>query len=456
MEKRTEIIIRYTVYGLLIGLVFPLTSLFIASLSNDVSFSMQGYTQLHSLSPGQYLLDLIPLLTTFAGIMASVLVIRQRAKLYQQISESRQRSENILAFTQKLINNELDAELKLSEENDPLGRAMIDLRNNLNQNTSDQLARKKDDDQRNWVSEGLAKFGDILRGTFENMEEFSFNIISNLVKYMSSNQGGFFLIEQEADGNVFFDLKASYAYDRKKFADKRIEWGEGLIGTCALEKQSIYMTNIPDGYLEITSGLGMANPDHLLIVPLLVQDRVLGIIELASFKSFENFEIRFLESVAENTAITLSSLRSSIRTSGLLKESREQAEALAHQEEKMRLNMEELKQTQEEAARQAEKFISFTNSVNHTLIRSEYDPSGTLIYANTRFLKKLGYTSNSEVEGEHISKFIDDKDNEWFNPLWERIAGGGPHYEGYMKLKNKHGQDIWTMATYTSVMSTVN
>ena len=340
MEKRTEIIIRYTVYGLLIGLVFPLTSLFIASFSNDVSFSLQGYSLLHSLSPGQYLLDLIPLLTTFAGIMASVMVIRHRANLYQQITESRQRSENILAFTQKLINNELDAELKLGEENDPLGRAMIDLRNNLNQNTSDQLARKKDDDQRNWVSEGLAKFGDILRGTFENMEEFSFNIISNLVKYMGSNQGGFFLLEQEGDGNVFFDLKASYAYDRKKFADKRIEWGEGLIGTCALEKQSIYMTNIPDGYLEITSGLGMANPDHLLIVPLLVQDRVLGIIELASFKSFEDFEIRFIESVAENTAITLSSLRSSIRTSGLLKESREQAEALAHQEEKMRLNME--------------------------------------------------------------------------------------------------------------------
>ena len=456
MEKQTEIIIRYTVYGLLIGLFFPVASLLIHTLGKDVSFSLYGYARIHSISPGQYILDLIPVLTTLAGLFTGIQAVRNRAKLYQQVNENRHRSEKILSFTEKLIDNELDADLDLQDETDPLVRALINLRNNLKKNTQEQLSRKREDDQRNWVAEGLAKFGDILRGTFGDMEEFSYNIISSLVKYLNANQGGFFLLEQEAKENRYFDLKASYAYNRKKFADKRIEWGEGLIGTCALEKQSIYMTHVPDGYLEITSGLGLANPTHLLIVPLLVQDEVLGIIELASFNKIEDFEIRFVESVAENTAITLSSLRSNIRTSDLLKESRKQAETMAHQEDKMRQNMDELRQTQEEAARQAEKFISFTNSVNHTLIRAEYDPGGILIYANTKFLKKLGYISNAEVEGQHISKFIDNKDMEWFNPLWERLAKGGKHFEGYMKHINKAGQDIWTMATYTSVRKDEN
>ena len=308
-----------------------------------------------------------------------------------------------------------------------------------------------EDDQRNWVSEGLAKFGDILRIPFEKMEDFAYNIISYLVKYMDVNQGGFFLVEQENGQEKYFDLKASYAYDRRKFADKKIQWGEGIIGTCAMERQSVYMTDLPERYLEITSGIGQSPPDHLLIVPLLVQDEVLGIIELASFNPIPDFEIGFVESIAESTSITLSSLRGNIRTASLLKESQNQAEALAMQEEKMRQGMEQLKQTQEQAAKQAEKFISFTNSVNHTLIRAEYQTDGTLIYANTKFLHKLGYFSNAEVEGRHISKFLDAKDREWFDPIWDRLAEGGKHYEGYMKHVTKTGQDLWTMATYTCV-----
>jgi PAS domain S-box-containing protein len=113
--------------------------------------------------------------------------------------------------------------------------------------------------------------------------------------------------------------------------------------------------------------------------------------------------------------------------------------------------MEELQATQEEAARQAEKFISFTNSVNHTLIRAEYDTDGTLLYANTKFLQKLGYTSNSEVEGQHISIFINEKDKDWFFEIWDTLSKGGRHFEGDMKHVTKQGKDLWTMATYTCV-----
>jgi PAS domain S-box-containing protein len=113
--------------------------------------------------------------------------------------------------------------------------------------------------------------------------------------------------------------------------------------------------------------------------------------------------------------------------------------------------MEELKATQEEAARQAEKFMRLENTVNHTMIRAEYNISGTLIYANTNFLKKLEYTSNSQVEGKPISMFISKKEEEWFNQIWQDLSNGGRHFEGYMKHITKSGKDLWTLATYTCI-----
>jgi PAS domain S-box-containing protein len=242
---------------------------------------------------------------------------------------------------------------------------------------------------------------------------------------------------------------ACHAYDRKKFPGKRINWGDGLIGAAAIEKKGYYTDKISDGYLSITSGLGKANPRYLLIEPLVWNDQVFGIIEIASFKRMEEYQIQFVQRVAENIATTINSMESKLRTEQLLIETRAQADKLVIQEEQVRQNMEALKLVQEEGARQAEIFISFTNTVNHTLMRADYNTDGTLIYANTRFLKKLGYSGNREVDGKHISMFINEKDRAWFNTLWEQLSKGGRHFEGYMKHETKLGQDLWTMATYT-------
>jgi len=85
------------------------------------------------------------------------------------------------------------------------------------------------------------------------------------------------------------------------------------------------------------------------------------------------------------------------------------------------------------------------------LIRAEYSTEGILLYANTRFLNKLGYSSNNEIEGQHISMFIHPKDQEWFNEIWHTLARGGKHFEGDMKHITKQGKDFWSMATYTCV-----
>jgi GAF domain-containing protein len=162
---------------------------------------------------------------------------------------------------------------------------------------------------------------------------------------------------------------ATYAYGRKKFKQKVVRFGEGLVGTCAIEGQSIYLTNIPDGYIEIESYLGHANPKSLLVVPLKLENKIFGIIEIASFNEFKAHEIKFIEDLAGTIASTIATSRINQKTSELLEKSKEQSEAMLAQEEEMRQNLEELQSTQEEAHRREKILHEELESARHELER---------------------------------------------------------------------------------------
>lgn len=254
-------------------------------------------------------------------------------------------------FANRIGQGELDHNFELLGTDDVLGKSLIEMRNSLIKADEEEAKRKIEDEKRRWANEGLAKFADILRQNNDNLEKLATEIIINLVDYLQANQGGVFILNDEDKNNIHFDLLSAYAYDRRKFMNKQIELGEGLVGNCGIEKKTIFMTDIPHDYLEITSGLGGANPNSLLIVPLKIEENVLGVIEIASFKVFQDFEITFVEKLAESIASTISSVRINIRTSELLERSQQQAEEMAAQEEEMRQNMEELQSTQEEMKR---------------------------------------------------------------------------------------------------------
>ncbi len=432
--------------GLLVAvIVFTLAF----SLHHEV-FLFDRFFQLHREHPLLILIDLFPLM----GLLLGYLVANRHVKQASRISELHSREQEKNAFIRSAIENLTAGNLNATMTREDIDREIVhsleSLQSRLKENREANKKSREEDQQRNWTSHGLAEFGDLLRAHSSDREKLSYAVISGLVRYLGINQGGFFVISGTQDDR-WLEMIACHAYDRKKFPDQKVKWGEGLIGAVAIEKKSYYTDKIPDGYLTITSGLGRANPTHLLIVPLVLNDEVFGLFELASFKPFENYQVQFVERVAENTATTLNILYSNLRTEQLLKETQEQASLLSAQEEKVRENIEALKKTQAEAALQSEQFISFTNTVNHTLVRAEYDTNGVLLYANTRFLRKLGYSGNREVEGKHISMFIHAADQEWFNETWNKLASGGVHFEGYMRHVTKLGQDLWTMATYTCV-----
>lgn len=261
-----------------------------------------------------------------------------------RLSANLQQASN---FTQSIGEGKFDFDFKPASENDVLGNSLVQMR--------DKLKSIADTDRkRNWVTEGLAKFADIMRRN-ENYEELSNTVIAELVRYTKANQGGMFILNKDNENDPHLQLTACYAFERRKYMQKRVKLGEGLVGQCVLEGRSIYLIDIPQNYVTITSGLGSANPSCLLVVPLKVNDVIEGVIELASFKKFDKHEIEFVEKVGEIIASTVSNARINDRTRKLLEESQQQSEEMRAQEEEMRQNMEEMQATQEQMQRQTEE-----------------------------------------------------------------------------------------------------
>ena len=443
-------IIRYGAIGLGAGSIILLLCTLLLFTTHDLAFSFTFLRTLHRDTPLLFLADLLPLLGIMAGVLSANYRFRQLKRLRDHIGDEREKNQEIRRFTHALIAGDLNTSFAHKGSDEALSTSLNKLKDTLVRNRELERQRRLEEKKRNWGSEGLAEFGDLLRKHSRDHDSLANELLPALVRYLNANQGSMFLRRDDENG-AYLEMIACYAYDRRKFPDKRIRWGSGLAGAVAMEKKSFYTDRIPEHYLDITSGLGKATPTYLVIEPLVWNDRVFGIIEIASFNAFDEHERQFIARVAENAATTLSTMESNLRTEQLLKETQAQAEQLARQEEQVRQNMNALKMAQEEAAKQAEIFISFTNTVNHTLMRAEYATDGTLLYANTRFLNRLGYSGNREVEGKHISMFIHEKDRTWFDSLWKKLSSGGRHYEGLMKHETKLGQDLWTMATYTCV-----
>lgn len=327
-------------------------------------------------------------------------------------------------FAKEVGKGNLSVSFEPKSSDDILGIALLDMKKNLEEAKKLEALRKIEDEKINWATKGVAFFGELLRHNETDLEEFSYRILSNLIDYIKADVGGLFLVKEQEDGSKTIDLMASYAFDRRKFEEKSLLIGEGLVGRCVQESETIFLTEIPNGYISIGSGLGENSPTCILIVPLKLNDEVYGVIELAAFEVFEKYVVDFVEKIGVTIASTISTTKVNIKTKQLLEASKMQADELASQEEEMRQNMEELIATQEESARKSKEFENLMASISTSSYIFEYDIDGYVITANDSILSLLGIRRENLI-GLNI-KEIDSHVNEHFNDFWNKLKRGFP------------------------------
>ncbi|MCX6290876.1 MAG: response regulator [Bacteroidetes bacterium] len=240
------------------------------------------------------------------------------------------------SFAHNIGEGNFKVEFQPLGSNDELGNALIQMRESLSMADSENK-------QRHWMASGLEQLNSALRENTDDLEKLSDEIINSLVKFLNVHNGAMYVVEKDhMNEKPYIQLCGSYAMDENQSARKKIEMGEGLIGQALKNKETIYLKDVPLGYLSINSGLGKASASHILIIPLSHRGEIYGVIELASFRKFQDEEIKFIEGIGETMGSTIAASKTNTLTKKLLDETRKQAERLAAQDEELRQTNDEL------------------------------------------------------------------------------------------------------------------
>jgi HAMP domain-containing protein/CheY-like chemotaxis protein/signal transduction histidine kinase len=229
---------------------------------------------------------------------------------------------------------------------------VAELKDNINQ----MIANLKDTTQKNaeqdWLKTNLARISGLMQGQ-RDLEAVSRMIMSELTPVVSAHHGAFFLAEPNEHESVL-RLIASYGFKKRKNLSNMYKPGEGLVGQAVVEKAPILLTEAPEDYIKITSGLGEAAPVNIIVLPIVFEEQVLGVIELASFKIFNDVHQTFLDQLMETIGVVLNTIIANMRTEELLAQSQSLAQELQSQSEELQTQQEELKRSNAELEEQAQ------------------------------------------------------------------------------------------------------
>ncbi len=210
---------------------------------------------------------------------------------------------------------------------------VANLKDNINEMILNLRETTRKNQEQDWLKTNVARFTNMLQGQRDLMAVARM-ILSELAPLVQAHQGVFY-INDANDGQSALKLLASYAYKERKSLSNVFRPGEGLVGQCALEKERILITNAPSDYIKISSGLGEATPLDIVVLPVLFEDEVKAVVELASFNHFNEIHLAFLDQLTQSMGIVLNTIAATMRTEQLLAQSQALAEELQSQQKEL-------------------------------------------------------------------------------------------------------------------------
>ncbi len=227
-----------------------------------------------------------------------------------------------------------------------------DLKDNINVMIESLRETTRINEEQDWLKTNLTKLTRLLQGQKDVMTVANM-ILSELAETIQAQHIVFYINEETIEEDANLKLLASYAFKERKNLSSEFREGEGLIGQCALEKKRIVISEVPNDYVKISSGLGEATPMNIAVIPILFESQLIAIIEMASFNRFTSTSLDFLDQLAESIGVMINTITANMRTEALLKQSQTQAKDLQQSEELLKQQQEELQRTNEELEEKA-------------------------------------------------------------------------------------------------------
>jgi len=277
-----------------------------------------------------------------------------------------------------------------------------------------------------WIKEGIDKLTEVMRQEFDNPLLHSNKIIYTLIQYLNIPMGAIYHLRDE-DGIKYIEMVASFAYGKEKQLYKKIEIGEGIVGSAASEKKTLNLTNVPDGYFNIVSGFSESKPKNILVSPIKLNDEIYGVIELASLSRFKDEEIQFVEEVCKAVAYSFAISKVYMDTLFLFESANLEIAQLKSENESLLSDNEESKINYKQLKERGIDNEYILDKLNEFAIMINLDLDGNILEVNSRFEQFFNADKKKFVHSnyrEYMMDFIDDFD---FENIWRILRAGMQH-----------------------------
>lgn len=233
--------------------------------------------------------------------------------------------------------------IQLTHEKENLEHKIEERTRELQQQHDELLKHQEKEQLQNWVNMGVAQINEVLSQNKDNFDELSKSVLKALLNYLDAKLGAIYILNDESENNRHLELVTDFGVGKEhKKEYGTIPTDSGLVGATFTNNEVQLLTDLPDDYLAINSGLGKATPKSLLLVPLCYDEKVFGVIEIASFNPINQYELDFVNKVALSIANNLNTVKMNDRNIKLIQQFKDHSEMMQENEQRLKQNLEEL------------------------------------------------------------------------------------------------------------------